>query len=416
MPRIGVLLLTGFSVFLVGCGRREDVSLTEWYRNSDSTGTVPQQPLIDAGNAVEQLARSKAPLDKEGNPSNPITTRTQFFPKQKAQSRELVKSHASAVQQFCQKKIDWNYQPSSLGTPPMYLRGLRLIGQTYLWDIEDGIKNENLELAISGCVKAHRLGVVLFNGGGFEATLGASLINQSRVMIVPGLSRFSAIQLGKLAQGIQVSWNLRPSLARPIENETQSMLRSLQQAQDLAEQGKFKELQEKLGDATRETVDSLEGLKGKKSALKSVFDWIGIDIKDRSEWTRKRIQDPKKAGRPPELKERKTWRYLYRYLASNFDSLTPVLLRTEAKTQIFIIDLYLRQKVKAKRPLPTNLKAFSPAAVRDPFTGESLFYRADRNEFQLYSAGEDGVDNGGETDSLFQNPDLTLEQSGMIAP
>jgi hypothetical protein len=74
-----------------------------------------------------------------------------------------------------------------------------------------------------------------------------------------------------------------------------------------------------------------------------------------------------------------------------------------------MLECYLRQKVKLKTPLPTSLAVFSPQAVRDPFTGKPFFYQSGEGEFKVYSAGSDGIDDGGESNESFDSPDLVIE-------
>ena len=101
---------------------------------------------------------------------------------------------------------------------------------------------------------------------------------------------------------------------------------------------------------------------------------------------------------------------LYRYFGSNIENLVPLLQSTYCRTQLFILECYLKQKLKVQKPLPNNLEAFSRSAILDPFTGEPFYYKAGDNSYILYSAGEDGIDNGGATDSSYRYPDMKLEK------
>ncbi len=56
-------------------------------------------------------------------------------------------------------------------------------------------------------------------------------------------------------------------------------------------------------------------------------------------------------------------------------------------------------------PSLAGLKSISPGLLEDPFTGQSYQYRREGNGFVLYSVGEDGLDNGGnssEKDIIFR--------------
>jgi hypothetical protein len=420
MPRIGkhyraswILTIAASAALLTsGCRRAETVTFTEWSSKTVTSidPTSPQAKIINIGESVERAAIAMAPLDKKGKPSNPLTSRTTFFPQQKKDARRIIGNSRAVLLSSIQKGMNWSHQPVGLDPAPAYLRGLRLIGYSILWEIEDSLRTEKYDGAVTGCINAHKVGAALLHGGGFEASLGCYLIDESRKKVLTKIGMFSALQLGNLAQGLQNSWGYRPDLARPIEHEKASMLLALQQAQDLFEAKKLDKLRERIGSSSRETIDLLQSIVDKPAKGKDVFDWVGKDIRARSEWLLKKAKDPRNAGPPPELRERRNWRLLYRYLATNLDSLVPHLLTTSTRTQLFIVECYLRQKVKVKRPLPKVLKAFSPSAVRDPYSGRPFFYKAEGQEFRIYSAGEDGIDNGGETDSAFKAPDMTVER------
>jgi hypothetical protein len=100
----------------------------------------------------------------------------------------------------------------------------------------------------------------------------------------------------------------------------------------------------------------------------------------------------------------------YRYFGSSIENLVPMLQSTYCRTQLFILECYLKQKMKLQKPLPRSLSLFSKSAIIDPFTAEPFFYKAGQSSYLLYSAGEDGIDNGGATDSSFRFPDLMLEK------
>jgi hypothetical protein len=417
MPRNGVSFfcsaaaLSGLCLAASGCRKPEPVTFTQWSEKATVSinPTSTQAKIVSIGEAVERAAISMAPLDKQGKPSNPLTARTTVFPKQQKDARKAIGNQRSALLASIHKGMTWSYQPVGLTNPPIYLRGIRLIGVSYLWDIEASLKNNDYVTAVNACVNAHKVGAALLNGGGYEASLGCFLIDESRKMLMKQLGQLSALQLGMLAQGVQNSWSFRPEMTSPILHEKSNMLFSLQEAQDFYESKKVSKLQEKIGVSAKDTIALLEGIEESPAKGKDVFDWIGNDIRARSEWLLKRVKTPKDAGVPPKLKDRRNWRLLYRYLATNLDSLAPRLQTTSARTQLFIIECYLRQKVKVKRPLPKDLKAFSKTSVRDPFTGEPFFYKADGFEFRIYSAGEDGIDNGGDTDTAYRSPDLTIE-------
>lgn len=408
MPRIGVTIF-GALLCLTGCRSKEEVKFTSWAPEPSAkplSGSFAR--LVQIGEAVEQAARSEAFY--KGKQTPPMTTRTSFFEKEKRQANAIIGGNKAALISLASSKIDFQYQPVGLGEPPIYLRGIRLVGESMLWDMENALAVQNADIAIQRCGQLTRLGSQLLGGGAYEATLGISLIDRARGILAPELGQLGAGQLGVLAKQISGSISSRPGLTVCLENESANMLLALQQAQDIARAKDFKKLEEKLGKSTHDEVALLESVSRDMGKVASVFDWIGEDIRARSKWHIGQMQKPNPDVAPPELKSRKNWKVLYRYFASNLDSLSPYLKKCVARTQLFMLECYLRQKVKLKAPLPTSLFAFSEAAVRDPFTGKPFCYQSGAGEFKVYSAGTDGIDDGGESKESFESPDLVLER------
>lgn len=414
MPRIGTQVVFGlFLLVIAGCGKPAPTSYTKW-SSPDTSSQVndndASRKLMSAGMTVEQQARLSVKIDSKGRPSAPLTTRTNFFPKQKAEARKIIGNSRAAALSAALSLKSLNYVPTGLAQPPAYLSGLRLIGSSIIWDIEEAIHNHDYDNAIVACGSATLLGNSLMSGGAYESSLGAAMINQARQKMVPILGALSAVQLGKLGSAVQKASVNRPPITVAIGNERENMLAGLQQAQDFFEAKKFSQLQERIGSSAKDTVDMLKSMQNDPERARALFDWIGSDINARAEWHLKMVQNPRTAGLGPKVDEKKANLMLYRYFGSSIENLVPLLKMTYCRTQLFILECYLKQKMKMQRPLPTNLSAFSKSATIDPFTGDSFYYKAGSMTYVLYSAGEDGVDNLGDTDSSFRRPDVLLEK------
>jgi hypothetical protein len=414
MPRIGNLFFVALIILgLSGCKKPVSVTFTKWtspgsgIQNPDN---APSNRLMAAGNAVDLQAKLSAKPDSKGRLAAPITTRTNFFPKQKAEARKVIGASRSVALSAAQTIKSINYVPTGLAVPPPYLSGLRLIGVSLIWDIEDAIQNHDFDKAISACGSATLLGTSLLSGGAYEASLGASIINQSRQKMVPILGSLSGIQLGKLGSAIQKASANRPPIYLAIENEKANMLLGLQQAQDFFESKRLDKLQDRIGPSSKDTIEMLRTYNKDPEKAKALFDWIGNDISARSDWYLRLVKNPQMSELEPKKDEKKSKLMLYRYFGSSIESLVPMLQATYCRTQLFILECYLKQKMKLQKPLPTSLNAFSSKATIDPFTGEQFYYKGGQLSYLLYSAGEDGIDNGGTTDSSFRNPDLLLER------
>jgi hypothetical protein len=415
MPRIGNhIVFAGLLLVIGGCSKSASVSFTNWAstdQHSKGVGDEASAKLMAAGIAVEQQAKLSAKPDKKGRLAAPITTRTNFFPKQKAEARKVIGSSRAAALLASQSIKSLNYVPTGLAQPPEYLTGLKLIGNSLIWDIEESIQNHDYDKAIEACGSATRLGNSLMSGGAFEASLGASMINQARKEMVSVLGSLSGVQLGRLGAIIQKASTNRPPISIAIENERENMLLGLQQAQDMYESKKLDALEARIGISAHDSIDMLRAIQNEPEKGKALFDGIGNDIKARSDYYLRLVKNPGTAGLEPKKEEKKANQMLYRYFGSSIENLAPMLQATYCRTQLFILECYLKQKMKLQKPLPTSLNAFSKSATIDPFTGQMFYYKAERMSYILYSAGEDQIDNLGRTDSTFQTPDLLLEKA-----
>ena len=415
MPRTGSSYLVALTVvFLAGCKNHAHVEFTKWTAvNSQSRTSVTEASakLVSAGSAVDQRAKASAKPDSKGKPTSPITTRTTFFPKQKSEARKIIagsKKDALAAAALIDRM---DYVPTGLDQPQPYLGGIRLIGSSLIWDIEEALSNHDYDKAIPACGQATQLGFALMSGGAYEASLGASFINQARQKMIPILGNLSGLQLGKLGSVLQKSSAKRPSLQVAVENERDNMLLGLQQVQDAFEKNRPESLQERLGSSAKDTIDMLQSLEKDQEKGKALFDWIGNDITARTEWYLKLLKNPSSAGLQPKKDETKSKLMIYRYFGSSIENLVPMLQLTYCRTQLFVLECYLKQKLKMGKDLPDSLAKFSRAATIDPFTGEPFYYKASGSSYMLYSAGEDGVDNGGTTDSSGRSRDIQLEKA-----
>lgn len=404
MPRIGSYILI-CTLALAGCRSKEEAKFTEW--SSDRTlapATGSGAKLIEIGEAVEASAIAAA------RGKSPITARTTFFSPERKQARAVIGGQGAALLRLSAAGFKVRFTPTGMNQPPRYLRGIRLIGEALIWDQEYAISKQDFSVATMRCGQITRLGLQLMGGGGLEASLGASLIDRSRRLISSNFHQLGAGQLAQLGKALKGALGSAPGLTDPLENERENMLLSLQQAQDLAQKLDFKTLEARMGSSCHDEVTLLASLQKDPSKIAGVFDWIGQDIMKRGDWQIERVRNPKTEAEEPDLKQRKNWRVFYRYFASNLDSLAPMLKRSVARTRLFTLECFLRQKVKIKAPLPAAITEFKGDIITDPFSGSPFHYRSDASAFRVYSVGADLVDDGGETNETFDSPDLVVER------
>lgn len=413
MPRIGITFWAVALIFLAGCSKDEPVAFTDWTPSpSGSAESAAMAKLKEAGSMIVAQATAKAGKDSKGRPNTPITSRTNFFPQQRKQAMQIVAPYRQTILNSVSQPLAFSYDPPGLEKPPEYLDGIKMVGLIELWKIEDAISARNPALALPACINATKIGYALMGGGGYEAALGANLINQARTKTLEVIRFFDAIQLGKLAVGIQKASANRPSSIIAVRHERDNMLLTLSGLQKGVSGAGFDGwVKGTFGDSSDALRELLGVLRKKPERAKELFDWLGGDIKKRSAWFESKLKNPKLADAPPKIEKNSSHQLLYLYFGSNLDSLVPLIQSTYCRTQLFVLDCYLRQRQKARKPLPKSLSEFSKAATIDPFTKEPFFYDGGGTTYKLYSAGEDGVDNGGASDASYRAPDMLLEEA-----
>ena len=437
--RIQILWLNFVTLLIcVGCKHQENTSFSNWSRTTDTDSTnakfiefinTARQIDLDADmyasnesvkkqKAVESEYRAKAAKLKKPFVASEVpktvvrsvTRRTTYFASDKKVAMSVIGDRRYSLLNIIKMGTKFHHEPEGLNKDHSYLRGLNIVGNSYIWELEDAIATEKFDNIQEPAYKATLLGCFLLGGSGFDATLGASLIDQTRVRLISVVSKLDQNQLSKLAAKLQSAFKHRPSITLALSHERDDMLQALQETQDLYTSKKYSELRKYLGKGSEDSVNQLISLESKPEKAKDVFDWIGNDINKRSEWRIKRLKNPLEYVEPPILVDRKNWRLLYRYFGTNLDNLAPLLQTCYARSQMFILDCYLRKLVTSGKPLPDTLALFSTDSIRDPFTGKPFYYTKTQTSYLLYSTGEDGVDNLGESLGIQKAPDLTLEK------
>ena len=76
-----------------------------------------------------------------------------------------------------------------------------------------------------------------------------------------------------------------------------------------------------------------------------------------------------------------------------------------ARIRLLALSAWAEAQVKASGKAPKSLSKLPETLVTDPFSGRPFIYRATGRDFQVYSVGSDGMDDGGQDASA----DLVLE-------
>ncbi len=296
-----------------------------------------------------------------------------------------------------------------------YQQGWRLIGKSYLWQVEDACLLGDYDAAIRAAVRATEFGFTLTGGGATDASLGWTIVNESRKALAPSMERMSPEQLRALSAGIKNALLRKPPAERVFENEYQNMLLAVQQVQDAYRDQDFREIESNLGVDVSSAIDYLRQMKPKdREERPAYFDGFAKEAHAERDWLIRSASIPlerreEEVGSPA----REGFRPWRRFARQFFQTCRPLLATEDkglARTRLFILECELLRQVKKAGFAPQNLNAFTPAIAEDPLTGRPFVYRSRGGVFAIYSVGEDLKDDGGQSDETYGAPDLRLER------
>lgn len=399
-----MLPLTLSSIALVGCGRKPEPTFPSW-----ATPPAAYTPQPSSGNAFDGYIFAAQSAESS---AGKYLTRVSFFPDQKTAA-------AAAIKDAFDKTLAATALPcrfSFTATPPFTEipnhRGWRLIGRVLDWKAEDAYKAGDFDTGNRLVIAGSKFGFDLTGGGAMDASLGLSIVDDLRRTAVQYLAQMPPEKQLALSDGMRGALARQAPIETTIGNESQNIMLGVQAVQDDFTADHLDHLQDELGPTVKEAVDYLRELQDQKLADRAAyFEGFGNEAKAT-------IQAFEDAGKLPVIKRPTEIKPVYaktrpwkRFAPHFFGTLGPLLDlhdATTARTRLFILTASLRSQHE-RATLPP-LSAF-PAELRtDPYSGNDFVYRTDGPEFDLYSIGANRKDDGGDTDTAFSAPDLTLEE------
>lgn len=392
------------ALLLVGCGKKPEPAFTTWAKEPE-----PYAPSASSGNAFDTYVIAGQQVEST---AAKYLDRVSFYPGQQAAATNLIAGQFKDVVNATSKPCDFKFAASKPFEKPRDHQGWRLIGRVFAWKAADASKAGNYDEAIHIAVIGTRFGFDLTGGGAMDASLGLAIVDDIRHQLIPYLDKMSPEQLLKLSDGMREALSRQAPVATTMKNESGNILLGVQQVQDDFSANKLDDLQEELGTTVKESVEYLKGLQDKKlDERQNYFNGFAEEAEANvTAFTAAAALPTMKRSRPLEvkLKQERPWR---RFAPHFFGTLQPLLDihdATTARTRLLVVTSSLMSQ-KEKKQLP-SLSSFPAELATDPYSGKPFIFRTDGPEFVIYSIGPNGKDDGGDTDSTFTNPDLTLEQ------
>jgi hypothetical protein len=282
------------------------------------------------------------------------------------------------------------------------------------WKIERACVTGAYDAAIEYAVAATKFGFDLTGGSATDASLGFEIADECRQAIAPFIPKFGAGQLEVLSDGLKNAMRGKPSLKQTIENEHLRMLEGVQYVQDAYANERFDDLMSKMQEDVRDGVAFLKELKLQDAKKRpAYFEGFAREADEQERWLLSIADLPalaRKTEPPAKLAEYRPWKSFARQFFTAAEPLFEIQDNTIARTRLAILTCELLRQVKTSQSTPPDLSKFDKDLTLDPYTGRTFAYRSTGPIFEVYSLGEDGIDNAGDTDENFTSPDLTLER------
>jgi hypothetical protein len=390
-------------VWLAGCAPPPPPPFQTWVE----LGT-PYRPQVRSNNAFDGYALAAERAEQLCPES---LDRVFFTPGMESRILNRLGATLRALEEASQKSCQFEFRPIRPFEAPAFQRGWRLLGRALCWRIRDAIAIRNYDAAIRIAGVAMRFGFHLTGGGASDASLGFAIVNDARQTLCPALVDLSPDQLERLSSQTVRALRERPPLSRTLQHERLNMLAAVQYVQDAHRMGDYSELNQKLGPLAQPVIRQLQQLadKGADERIR-YFRGFAAEADDEVAWVAKQaVRLAWQRSPAPEPEGERPWRRLAQSFFGTASHLPALSDRCVAQTRLLALHAMAIAAIKRTGNAPSSITSLAEDLVRDPYSGRPFVYAADRSDFRLYSVGEDGQDNGGESDESHLRPDVTLE-------
>jgi hypothetical protein len=403
-----LIFMTALAAVLVsGCGPSSPPMMPNWAAKEQ-----PYTPAEGSSNAYDAYALIARNVEEKV--PEPLLNRVYFDPTREQDLLDLVDRHVSLLVSATHKKCEFRYVPAPMFTAPPYQRGWRVLGRALRWKIERACVTGAYDAAIEYAVAATKFGFDLTGGAATDASLGFEIADECRQAIAPFIPKFGAGQLEVLADGLKAAMRGKPSLKQTIENEHLRMLEGVQYVQDAYAKERFDDLMANMQENVRDGVAYLKEIKLQDAKKRpAYFEGFAREADEQERWLLSIAELPalaRKSEPKARLAEERPWKSFAKQFFTAAEPLFEIQDNTLARTRLAILTCELLRQVKTTQSTPPDLSKFDKDLTLDPYTGRTFAYRSTGPIFEVYSLGEDGIDNAGDTDENFAAPDLTLER------
>lgn len=302
------------------------------------------------------------------------------------------------------------YSPRSPFEVDERQKSWRLIGRAYAWKAEAAIEDEDWPRAVGACVDAHRFAAVMAGGDAADASIGMASAAEARAVLAPRLPQMPPEALQQLTEGLRKALASMPPVGETLANEAKRARLAVQHLQDQYTKRDIAAIKSDYGRKAKDSIAALERMDGNQAG--GFFQSLAAESDLTAAWYSAQSENPtsKRTAEQSFGTGRRPWadfsHHIYQPMAS-YVQMRDIFM---ARTRLLAVSANIEAQIKATGRAPSSLKVIDPNLRVDPYTGEDFRYRSAQDEYRLYSAGEDGMDSGGDSDDSGLTPDLVLER------
>lgn len=394
------------AILLAGCNRTRSVVFPTW--------TPPTANVLTANNDFNQF--QQLATDTLQNCSA-YTKYLNLSGRDQVACDRLLRPQYLALQTLVTQSCTFQFEPKSPFTNDPLIQGWGFLGNHIAWRISYELSEGNTDKAISDFIVGVKFCQILLGGDASDAILGDELMNRMRVAITPHLLSMGAGQLESLSGGIANALVSRPLRANVIANESSEMMRTVDAIQKMALAHHFNRLSLDIGQAGQPAIESLSLLPSVRSqAGLTFFQGLANDATRETQWLSDNANLPaNKRAKAVDFFKRSQKKAGWKSISSSMFTVGNSWLQEDdsnlARMRLLVLYCRLLAESKTNHVAPAAIPSDVAIYDIDPFTGKPFFYVPNGTQFLIYSAGANGLDDGGQTDSSFTAPDLFLENT-----
>lgn len=395
----------GWGVFAVavlvlgGCAKQEVAPYETFFTEAEA-----YKPVAGSGNAWDGYLLAAGLAARQADKFSAAVNFT------KAERDEFLARSEAAVDLAVRASglpVRVEFRASDPFRPRRSHDGWTMIGRAMAWRIEDACQLGRYEEASRLVVAATKMGTDLGGGDVKDALLGYWIAEQAREAVAPYLPQFDARTLQALGRAVLEVQAGAPQAGVTLGNELENMRAGVQFVQDAYRDRSFEILHEAMYKEVSEAVSYLEDMP--EHERPGYFRGFMEEGEARVAWGKSQAEVPAHERSEFEApRSERPWRRFAKHLFETVGSFLTARDRHLARTRLLGLTALGLASGKATGKAPARWEGLPRGSTVDPYSGREFPYRVAGREFRIYSVGQDGRDDGGDTNDTGLSPDLVL--------